>query len=218
MIRQIVAAGTLSVLAVSTLAAALAALPSVEPTLTGVASPAAAPAYFAPPPRVEAVPAMAPLPVQTAPPKPPAWVSPLAADVCRPPSGGGQWHAPRDDNRDGITDRLHAGIDLGMIEGLGTGTPIRSVGAGVVIAAGPSGGAGNRVNIRHADGAVTQYQHLSRIDVWSGSVKAGQQIGLMGMTGGGLISGPHLHLGVVVNGSNVNPLPWLLERGVDLRC
>jgi len=167
---------------------------------------------------VPTVPPMAPLPVQTAPPKPPAWVSPLAADVCRPPSGGGQWHAPRDDNRDGITDRLHAGIDLGMIEGLGTGTPIRSVGAGVVIAAGPSGGAGNRVNIRHADGAVTQYQHLSRIDVWSGSVKAGQQIGLMGMTGGGLISGPHLHLGVVVNGSNVNPLPWLLERGVDLRC
>jgi len=164
------------------------------------------------------VPPMAPLRVLTAPPKPPAWVSPLAADVCRPPTGGGQWGAPRDDNRDGITDRRHAGVDLGGREGLPTGTPVRAVGAGTVIAAGWSGGAGNRINIRHADGAVTQYQHLSRIDVWSGEVKPGQQIGLMGMTGGGLISGPHLHFGLLVGGSYQDPLPWLLQRGVDLRC
>lgn len=102
--------------------------------------------------------------------------------------------------------RMHRGIDIaGPI-----GTPIMAAASGEVINAGwNSGGYGNLVKIRHADGSVTLYAHNSRILVRTGQVVAqGQQISEMGSTGRS--TGPHLHFEIRPNGSTaVNPIAFL---------
>ena len=54
--------------------------------------------------------------------------------------------------------RAHQGIDFGA----GTGTPILAAGDGVVAQAGPWGGYGNWLRIRHSAGWDTGYGHISR--------------------------------------------------------
>ncbi len=102
--------------------------------------------------------------------------------------------------------RMHRGIDIaGPI-----GTPIMAAASGEVINAGwNSGGYGNLVKIRHADGSVTLYAHNSRILVRTGQlVTQGQQISEMGSTGRS--TGPHLHFEIRPNGSTaVNPIAFL---------
>ena len=72
---------------------------------------------------------------------------------------------------------LHGGIDLAN----SIGTPILAASDGVVIAAGPTGGYGNWVKLRHNDGTVTLYGHLSAWNVEVGQrVWAGDQIAKMG--------------------------------------
>ena len=54
----------------------------------------------------------------------------------------------------------------------------------------------------------TIYAHLSKIEVKAGQqIEKGQQIGLTGATG--RVSGPHLHWGVKVNGTAVNPIQFI---------
>jgi murein DD-endopeptidase MepM/ murein hydrolase activator NlpD len=106
--------------------------------------------------------------------------------------------------------RLHAGIDLAA----GVGAPVRAALDGTVVSAGNEGGYGRCVRIRHADGAVTVYAHLSSISVQAGQVAAGQLIGREGNTGQS--TGPHLHFEVRYDDQPVDPLPWLRERGVAL--
>ena len=107
--------------------------------------------------------------------------------------------------------RLHAGIDLAS----GIGSPVRAVAAGRVESAGWEGGYGRAVRITHSDGTVTVYGHMSALLVDSGErVEAGQLIGREGNTGHS--TGPHLHFEVRVNGTPVNPLPWLRKRGISL--
>jgi murein DD-endopeptidase MepM/ murein hydrolase activator NlpD len=99
--------------------------------------------------------------------------------------------------------RPHLGVDYAAP----TGTPIVSSADGVVIYAGRSGGLGKVVEIRHANGFVTSYGHLSGIakGIRSGSrVKQKDLIGYVGSTG--LSTGPHLDYRVKVNGRFVNPL------------
>jgi len=93
--------------------------------------------------------------------------------------------------------RAHKGTDYAA----STGTPVRSIGDGVVVSAGWSGGYGKMIQIRHMNGYVTRYGHLSEIskDVYSGArVKMEQQIGRVGTTG--LSTGPHLHFEVLIGG------------------
>ena len=100
--------------------------------------------------------------------------------------------------------RFHTGVDFGTP----MGTPIIAVLDGVVTLAGPGGGYGNVVFIKHANGLSTVYAHLSTISVKQGDfVKRGQVIALSGNTGAS--TGPHLHFEVRVNGTPVNPLPYL---------
>jgi murein DD-endopeptidase MepM/ murein hydrolase activator NlpD len=100
--------------------------------------------------------------------------------------------------------RLHAGLDLGAP----TGTPIRAAAAGVVVTAGPMGGYGNAVDVRHADGTITRYAHQSRVLVRSGQpVVGGQVIGLVGSTGAS--TGPHLHFEVRTPAGPIDPHTWL---------
>ncbi|WP_163687563.1 M23 family metallopeptidase [Mycolicibacterium gadium] len=107
---------------------------------------------------------------------------------------------------------LHGGIDIANA----IGTPILAASDGIVIDAGPQGGYGNWVKLRHADGTVTLYGHLSAWNVDIGQrVWAGDQIAKMGNTGNS--TGPHLHFEVLLNGTDrVDPVGWLSKRGLAL--
>lgn len=99
---------------------------------------------------------------------------------------------------------LHPGIDIGVPYG----TPIQAAGNGTVVFAGYASGYGNYTLIDHGGSLATGYGHQSEIDVTVGeTVTAGQVIGKVGCTG--LCTGPHLHFEVRVNGTPVNPLPYL---------
>jgi murein DD-endopeptidase MepM/ murein hydrolase activator NlpD len=107
---------------------------------------------------------------------------------------------------------LHAGIDLAN----SIGTPIYAVSDGVVIDAGPTGGYGMWVKLRHADGTVTLYGHVNTTLVSTGQkVMAGDQIATMGNRGNS--TGPHLHFEVLQGGTErIDPVPWLAKRGLTL--
>ena len=99
------------------------------------------------------------------------------------------------------TMRAHLGVDYAAP----TGTPVRSVGDGVVDFAGVQNGFGNVVIIKHRNNHETVYAHLSRIGVRKGqSVSQGQNIGAVGSTG--WATGPHLHFEFRVNGVHQDPL------------
>lgn len=96
--------------------------------------------------------------------------------------------------------RFHYGIDLAMP----TGTPVYAAFNGTVRVAKRNKSYGNLVVIRHGNGLETYYAHLSHIDVKSGqTVKAGEQIGLVGNTGRSF--GSHLHFETRYLGSAMNP-------------
>ena len=97
--------------------------------------------------------------------------------------------------------RAHLGVDYAAP----TGTPVRTVGDGVVEFAGWQNGYGNVVQIRHANERATLYAHLSRIDVKKGQrTEQGQRIGAVGSTGWS--TGSHLHFEFRVDGRHQDPL------------
>jgi murein DD-endopeptidase MepM/ murein hydrolase activator NlpD len=97
--------------------------------------------------------------------------------------------------------RAHLGVDYAAP----VGTPVRTVGDGVVEFAGVQNGFGNVVFVRHGGSHSTVYAHLSRIGVKQGqSVSQGQTIGAVGATG--WATGPHLHFEFRVNGQHRDPL------------
>jgi murein DD-endopeptidase MepM/ murein hydrolase activator NlpD len=88
------------------------------------------------------------------------------------------------------------------------GTPVYASNSGIVRLAKNLFYSGNLVIVDHGKSAFTNYAHLSKIQVVSGQhVARGDQIGLSGATG--RVSGPHLHWGVKINGSYVDPLQFL---------
>jgi len=102
--------------------------------------------------------------------------------------------------------RLHHGVDYAAPYG----TPVFSLGDGVVIYAGWKGGYGNTIIIKHPKGYETRYAHLSKISVFIGQrVSAGQYIGNVGATG--LSTGPHLHFEMRKDGKLINPLKLKIQ-------
>jgi murein DD-endopeptidase MepM/ murein hydrolase activator NlpD len=105
--------------------------------------------------------------------------------------------------------RPHSGVDwAGPI-----GTPIFAAGNGTILSAGWDSGYGRRIEIQHANGYVTTYNHMSgfaRGASEGARVKQGQVIGYLGQTG--LATGPHLHYEVLVNGHFVDPMRVKLAR------
>lgn len=101
------------------------------------------------------------------------------------------------------TIRPHTGVDYAAP----AGTPVMSIGDGVVVEKGYKGGGGNTVKVRHNSVYTTAYLHLSRYakNLQVGShVSQGEIIGYVGSTG--TSTGAHLDFRVWKNGSPINPL------------
>jgi murein DD-endopeptidase MepM/ murein hydrolase activator NlpD len=106
---------------------------------------------------------------------------------------------------------MHYGVDMACP----TGTPYYAAHAGTVKLAEWYSGYGNAIIIDHGNGVETVYGHSSQLLVTKGQhVEAGDKIGLVGSTGDS--TGPHLHFEVNVNGVHLDPMKYLLARGVDI--
>jgi murein DD-endopeptidase MepM/ murein hydrolase activator NlpD len=99
--------------------------------------------------------------------------------------------------------RPHTGVDYAAP----SGTPVMSIGDGVVTSVKYEGAGGNTVRIRHNSVYSTAYLHLSKYakGIKEGKrVRQGEVIGYVGSTGRS--TGPHLDFRVWKNGSPINPL------------
>jgi murein DD-endopeptidase MepM/ murein hydrolase activator NlpD len=106
--------------------------------------------------------------------------------------------------------RKHRGTDYAAA----SGTPVRSVGDGVVVRAGWAGGYGRVLEIRHQAGIVSRYAHLRAIvrGIRPGArVSIAQTVAYVGSTG--LSTAPHLHFEVLVGGRFQDPRVALTQRG-----
>jgi murein DD-endopeptidase MepM/ murein hydrolase activator NlpD len=109
--------------------------------------------------------------------------------------------------------RPHRGIDYAA----SIGTPVMSVADGVVVQRSWTGGNGNLVQIRHANGYVSSYAHLSR---YADGLRVGdrveqkQVIGFVGQTG--LATGPHVCFRIQKNGKYVDPSGLRMPAGAPI--
>lgn len=100
--------------------------------------------------------------------------------------------------------RFHSGIDIAAPYG----ASVYASEAGTVVFVGTMSGYGNVIVVDHNNGLATTYNHLSAFSVASGeTVGRGTPIGAVGCSG--YCTGPHLHFEVRVNGSPVDPMPYL---------
>ncbi len=99
--------------------------------------------------------------------------------------------------------RPHFGVDFAAPKG----TPVRTIGDGVVTNASYARDKGYWIKISHTNRYATAYLHLNNIapKIKVGTkVRQGDLIGTVGMSG--LSSGPHLHFALYDNGRYVDPL------------
>jgi murein DD-endopeptidase MepM/ murein hydrolase activator NlpD len=102
-----------------------------------------------------------------------------------------------------IDRQVHLGVDLASIQK----SPVPVANSGKVVLAEDLGIYGKTVLVDHGFGLFSSYSHLSRIDVTVGDrVVKGQQIGITGKTG--LAGGDHLHFGMMIHNTFVNPKEW----------
>ena len=104
-----------------------------------------------------------------------------------------------------ITRRVqpHTGIDYAAP----AGTPVMSIGDGVVTYRAYSGAGGNMVKIKHNSVYTSAYLHLSKFAKGlrvGDRVRQGEVIGYVGSTGRS--TGPHLDFRIWKNGTPINPL------------
>lgn len=103
-----------------------------------------------------------------------------------------------------VIDRQHhMGVDLASL----SHSPIPAANSGKVVFNDGQGIFGKTVVIDHGFGLFSMYSHLSTIDVALGQeVSRGETIGRTGTTG--LAGGDHLHYGMFIHNTFVNPIEW----------
>lgn len=100
----------------------------------------------------------------------------------------------------------HRGTDLRGPQG----TPIKAVADGIIVLAEEQYFSGNVIYIDHGQGVISMYCHLSAFGVSVGDrVAKSQIIGNVGATG--RVTGPHLHLGLILQGVAVDAMPLFHE-------
>lgn len=110
--------------------------------------------------------------------------------------------------------RAHHGVDYAAP----TGTPVKTIGDGTVIAKAFQSGGGNFVKIKHNSVYTTTYMHLSKFakGLQVGQrVQQGEVIGYVGSTG--LSTGAHLDFRVHKNGQPINPLTMEVPPGEPVK-
>jgi len=102
-----------------------------------------------------------------------------------------------------IDRQYHLGIDLASI----IHSKVPASNKGKIVFAENLGIYGKTIIIDHGFGLLSMYSHLSRIEVKAGQiVSKGENIGRTGVTG--LAGGDHLHFGILVHNTFVNPIEW----------
>lgn len=102
---------------------------------------------------------------------------------------------------------LHSGVDLAA----DYGTNVLAVADGTVLDCSYDAAFGYILTLEHGNGVQTQYAHLSEFLVEFGDVvRQGQIIAKTGDSG--WTTGPHLHLGVLINGETADPLEALKSK------
>lgn len=102
---------------------------------------------------------------------------------------------------------FHPGLDISAP----LGTKVQAPADGTVVFVGVKGGYGNAITVDHGRGIMTHYGHLDAFNVRVGqAVRRGSIIGFVGSTGRS--TAPHLHYEVWLNGSNQNPLQYILDE------
>jgi murein DD-endopeptidase MepM/ murein hydrolase activator NlpD len=101
--------------------------------------------------------------------------------------------------------RMHHGVDLA----LPYGSYVLSTAEGTVSSVRRTKSYGLVIDVKHGNGIVTRYAHLSKALVQRGErICRGEVLGLVGNSG--MSTGPHLHYEVRVGGKSVDPLPLML--------
>ncbi|MDO4918949.1 M23 family metallopeptidase [Kocuria sp.] len=118
------------------------------------------------------------------------------------------WRVAPDDGR----RELHNGTDISAPEG----SPVVAALDGTVTAVFWDVWGGNRVEVSHANGMKTTYNHMSKVMVRVGDhLKASEQLGAVGHTGM-RVTGPHLHFETWVNGKVVDPQSFDWKSGEEI--
>lgn len=171
-------------------------------------SPQPAPAAAAPPPPVSPAPPVGPV---ASAPLPPAQPAPAPANFSLPVDGRvtSGFGVPRPGGRS------HNGVDLAVP----SGTEVKAPADGEVIAIGSDPASGNFVRLRHADGSVSSFGHLTAAGVKVGDrVPAGATFATSGATG--RATGPHVHYvhrdpqGRAVDPMSLGPAPQAPQMSV----